>query len=314
MSLPVRRTRSARDRDQQVATFFRAKQRIDLIEAASDPDVMAFRSKQLKGCLVAVDGVREWIESRLRCDGPPGTRLSLLLPARTTIGGTATQWREQLAAVLSQARVLDHSADTTVLVLRTGGIRVNARGDLAVLKRVALSLSRFDWREWDAIEFILSGRQPEYPRRGVRFETICSPGRIFPDRVLLEASADARAQDVESAFIRGRRYPSAGPRTDEMLLEDLGLTVVGIDRRTSLQGPRRSKFPNPRHCQLAVFVAQQIPRQTWGQRMHAWNEEYPRWRYADEEQFRQEARAAYERVTGRSFPRRTSLGRSGTSR
>ena len=153
-------------------------------------------------------------------------------------------------------------------------------GTLWRLKQLAKDLQRaYGWEEAQAVGFVFEGAVPILPRGWVRL----SWGKSGP-RVALEV--DARFSRTEVARLYGRWR---------------GYVFQGADKPIERKAGR-----------LAVFAEEyRDSGLSWRQLMALWNRRYPEWPYHTPVHFARDCQLAWQRVTGKKWPRKKAGRRRG---
>lgn len=256
------------------------------LEAARWPDVIRFRGRHLGGKLLLLEEIQPWVEALSQREGP-SLYLTVALPREACPEqGSATDDRamEALRSSLDTATVegvevrnLQYPAATAKATTRSKPVR--ARGVLDELRKLADGLKdTFGWSQPEAVAFILAGATPAV-RPGTATVGF-SPWLDRPKRITIELSGWATLDDLLMLFRWARRQTFLGQRVRY----------------------RRYKPVGQVHAELGVFLAS-TPELSWRARQERWNAERPADAYRHPSNFRRDASAAYQRITGRPWRR-----------
>jgi hypothetical protein len=263
--------------------------------------VEGFRQQALDDRLLAVEQISPWIESQASREGEPA-RCYLAVPvpgwrrlpfvgsdARLAYAAWLAEEADRVAGDLEAecptgatmgAQALSYGAPGT----RPRLIRIRGDGLLAQLKGVTSGPwgvgPRTGWSEEQAVAFVLSGWTPPLPKG--RISVLVSDG-LFPALSRIAVEVDPRLSPREVAGHYNRM------------------------RKSFLGG--RDRPMDDKHLALAVFAQETITDgATWVALRERWNERWPRWRFATEDdpwakRFALECRTAWTRITGAAWHR-----------
>lgn len=287
------------DRDDISATY----SRIIAAEVNRLPEVMLFRAEVLGGKLLAPDDIPAWLKAREAEQGLPTriARVEYALPNDFKIprGGKQAVVRalSQLASVRlwvgsPAVETLTYEPEGSYCEDETVEVSVRYRSPLWRLKRLAEYLtatqplfgvaSLFGGELTSAIRFLLSGTPPAPFAMTV----------YYTERYLPRCRIDFDVR-IPLEVIRGS---IAG--------------IYKIGRLGARCSRHRNRFLSEKHGELAVYLAEHF-EMPWPRLMESWNEEYPKWAYANWRTFARDAKAAWCRVTGRKWtPRRARKERT----
>jgi hypothetical protein len=146
-----------------VQRLFWAKSLLCAAHAEAEHDIVGFRQELLRGRLLRLDQVREWIEEAGAADGPPRFYVEAELPEGWKPGdpiGPLSPWISRWA---DQVQVLeDLRLDFAVPGSRFAhSITIARDGVLADLHAISLRLAReYPWQPAQATTFVLTGYTP----------------------------------------------------------------------------------------------------------------------------------------------------------
>ncbi|MDI7245864.1 MAG: hypothetical protein QME92_00080 [Bacillota bacterium] len=251
------------------------------IEASRLPEVIAFREEVLQGRLLKVEEVSGWIRREAEKQGAGSLWVRLPLPDGCRPSSSrGLRWLSCLADLPDDAKstwpvqwdaeTLAYPGPEDKWVER---VAVARDGPLGQLKRVADALlRRFPlWQEAQAVAFVLCDAIPMLPKaRGT-----LRVSSVAPSRITLELDPRLSAREAAGFYAQLRKEALKGP--DRPMTE--------------------------KHLRLAVFLAEH-PDMAWEALKGQWNRAYPAWAYSDRRYFARDAKAAWERVTGRGWTAR----------
>lgn len=262
-------------------------------EAAAWPEVREYRHDVLRGRLLEPDQVPAWLEARSRESGPDTVAVVVELPPGVAdelmsgdLAGTLLRWRRDGLPALPPAPVSLRVERASLDYLVPGdrwihSVPVGTQGPLPRLKALAAELTKYyGWREPHAVSFVLTGTPPPVTMASLG-------GRFVPaapalDRLIMTVDPRLGPREVASLFAWARRRVLGDVARDRPLSE--------------------------KHGELAVFIAGRLgERRTWAELVEEWNRQHPRWGYYQvgaEVRFARDARTAWERLTGRTWPDR----------
>lgn len=208
-------------------------------EANEDEQVRAFRESALRGRLLATEDVPRWVEQQPRPEPSPRNYL-----------------------------VGYRRADGYVYSKPTGPGTV-----LDELHRIAASLEhRYDWKEPDAIHFVLTGRALPPVAARVRHRRRWHP---VGDRVELELHPSLSARRVAQLYLQARRH------VDELTEAFYPRSYAGRRAPAAERADRRS------WAALAAFVDEVNDGRKWREALKAWNARHKgsreAWRFPPEQ-------------------------------
>lgn len=252
----------------------RALSHIVALEAAREPEVVAFRADVLGDTLLDWEAVEDWIVEQDRRDGPSTPLISgLPTPPGTSVSPTRDGLMVEppftVGPVLPRGITVGHVTLAYVVPGDpwTRAIPVTAGGVLDRLRRLSARLAdKYGWPAAAATVFVLTGRQPLVAsiRHTVRWR--------FPltsmTRIVLEIDPATPPAEVDRAYRQVRR------------------SIVG----------RRPRVMSRKHLALAVFAAEHSAPQSLKQRMAAWNAAYPEWAYTTVTNFGRDLKSAERRL------------------
>jgi len=241
-------------------------------KAAEEKNVGVFRERFLKGKLLSGDKVEPWIKRLERIDGPPTVWLDVPLPP-----GYNFQRDHKTGRVFTKPRLtIPRQNGGRSLHLRTLAYGVpedcwerhvpttNA-GVLERLRQISVFLAkRYGWQEAQATLFVLTGRIP-----------LVSPVRckVNLSRITLDVDPSITPRHLADHYRRIRRKVLA----------------------------KRTRSLSPKHINLAAFLAGRDPGKKWEERLNAWNERYPCWKYDDVGIFSRDCRQAKKRLLAQAI-------------
>lgn len=264
-----------------------ALSRILAAHAARHPAVRQFRERYLAGRLLTHEEAVAWIEDQAARQ--QGTHIWVKTPVpldhlpKWGQGSVADQWawlsaaaavpdeeKERWGRPSFESHVLQYlkpGSQTSHAVLVVFGSPLHA------LYRVAETLHReYTWGQAASTIFVLTGIAPRLPL--ARVTTTRRGGWPALSTITIEARVGVPVRDIAQVYSLARQ-------------ELLGT------------GKRDPAVRDEKRAALAVFVAENNDGRTWREVMEAWNREYPKWRYSEVRNFARDARAAYEKITGR---------------
>jgi hypothetical protein len=244
-------------------------------EAANNPAVRAFRERVLKGALLPLQEVEQWIQQQAQADGPPTAWLEVPVPSKYQLREhpeTHNLYTEPALTLSKDGcakgpqtgvhfRVLDYgipSADGVHKIsTAVGGVLEQLR---ALSEHLAL---QYPWQRYQASLFVLTDQAPLVP------EVSPSVSAERGGRITLDIDPALTPRQVADAYRRFRRQ---------------------------VLGGKRLKALSPKHLRLAVFMAERPEAEPWGERMEAWNRTFPDWKYEQESNFRRDTGVARKRL------------------
>ncbi len=256
------------------------------LEAARWPDVIRFRGRHLGAELLLLEEIQSWVEALSQREGT-SLYVTVALPREACPEpGSATDDRAMEALRSNLATAIPAAVEVRTLQFPAAGSRtatrstpVRARGVLDELRKLADGLKdAFGWSQPEAVAFVLAGATPAV-RPGTATVGF-SPWLDRPKRITIELSGWATLDDLLMLFRWARRQTFLGQRLRY----------------------RRYKPVGQVHAELGVFLAA-TPELSWRDRQERWNADRPTDAYQDPRNFRRDASAAYQRITGRPWRR-----------
>ncbi|NPV80168.1 MAG: hypothetical protein HPY52_07810 [Firmicutes bacterium] len=257
------------------------------IEASRLPEVISFRQEILQGRLLQLEEIDTWVKQQLAQKQGGARWVKVALPANVEPKNSRDFSCLQSILSLPEKAKAAWPIEWSVDILEYPGtdkwvnkVPVPHFGPLRRLKDLASCLQGIAplWQEAQAVAFVLCDVVPALPKaRGtLHFSS------IGPARVTLELDPRLSSQEVAKLYVRVRRD-----------------VFDGWDR------PMTEK-----HLSLSIFLAEN-PGIAWRELMAIWNRKFPEWIYSDWRVFSRDARAAWQRITGREYPRRPSGKKKG---
>lgn len=271
---PARRTAPAPSPDRRA--YQAAISTLFAVEAAEWPEVQAFRRDELGDELLEFDEIEGWVREHA------GEASELTHWVTLPVSTSAVRSAEGAAPDDPPAQVeipglhqegrLGVSWKIETLEYPVPGDRwarvipVSAGTTLDRLRRLSERLARaFSWSRAQATVFVLTGQTPLVRTLSVSFRG--STSAPATTRITMQIDPATPASEVAQAYRR-------------------------IKQRLT---PSKTKTVSEKHATLAAFVAT-CDEERWAERMRAWNERYPDWRYEYESNFRRDAHQAQQRL------------------
>jgi hypothetical protein len=248
-------------------------------EAAEDKEVRSFREEELGGSLMKPQDVDRWIARQAKKDGPPSRWLTVTLPTGYEVRLSPTftfattepplTISEKTPAILVHKRYLSYLRYGVDEVEEdpTGEVPTAEGGVLDRLRQLSQSLARFyGWDEAAATNFVLTGEVPFMPSIETRSWVPSAYRTLARISLTIDPALSPRKVADHYRRIRGR--------------------ILG----------GRHRELSAKHVRLAIFVAGRPTRESWRERMIAWNKEYPNWSYRRETNFNRDWKQAIQRL------------------
>lgn len=269
--------------------------RILAAEAGRLPEVERFRREVLRGRLVELGGVGDWIRRAWARQGEPTHLVTAPLGGRGSIydGSGRPRRRPRLDPRRCPEGVHPRYRTLTLDYPGAGGVMdsvtVRAGGVLGQLRLIAQGLAeRYGWQEAQATGFVLTGVAPA-PALGT--VGLSLGGVSAAHRIRLEVSSRLSPKQVAKLYQEARQHF----RSEQLF---------GLPAET----PRRAL--TAKHAELGVFAAQVNDGRSWGDALAEWNQEHSELRYWDLRTFTRDCRQAFERITGEPLAWRGPRGRT----
>lgn len=246
------------------------------IEAAKEPQVVAFRSKALLGKLLPWEEVEGWVKQQAEKDGPLTRWVSVPLPPGRDVRfpqgspqgfpypDPPFEVGESHPVHGLSSRSLAYSAPGDKWMRR---VYVAAEGTLDQLKTASQWLAnRYGWHESQASVFVLTG--------------------ITPLITLMVIAPHLKGSYSATSRITLTVDPALSPKRVAEAYRNIRDKMLGQRHRSLSQ----------KHTQLALFAAERPEDETWKEWMKLWNRKYPKWKYDQESNFGRDAEKARERL------------------
>jgi hypothetical protein len=242
--------------------------------AHHDPDVLAFRHKYLGDALVEWADLDTWITAQAKLDGELTTDLTIALPTSAIADPDADELHlsppvAKVRPARIASRVLAYALPEDDWIRR---IAITADGTLDRLRVLAETLAKaYGWTPAQASIFVLCGVPPFIAT--VRITRSSAKVRhradlVWARRMTLDIDPAATPQQVLDAFQHARRQ----------------------------QGLAQLHPLTLKHLRLAAFAGAEHADKPWAERLRLWNRSFPKWRYAEQSNFRRDALRAEARI------------------
>lgn len=222
----------------------KARSRLLAQALTDEPEVRSFRRRHLPDGLLSPEAVAAWIRSHAP-QGQPFQWVKAPLPAGVNVREMFTEGpplelhieRGQATFSADMLQFIDGEA------VRTAAVPV--AGPLRELYEVAASLKWFYPKQWEAVQFVLTGQVPLLSPLELRSDTYAEPWEHT--KVTISVDISVQPAEVAAEYSKLRRM---------------------------FTGSKRSRPRAPRTLALVHFVLD-TPGQKWEARRSAWNTAHP---------------------------------------